>query len=62
MIFGSDAVLTEKLYDNGNLFEFFKEFSVMNERQWALTICFGTNYSLQSMKEKIRKILKQSSP
>jgi len=62
MVFGSDAVLTEKLYDNGNLSDFFKEFPVTNERRWAFTTCFGTNYNLQSMKEKIRKILKQSSP
>lgn len=62
MIFGSDAVLTEKLYDNGNLSEFFKAFPLVNERRWAFTTCFGTNPNLQSMKEKIRKILNQSSP
>ena len=62
MIFGSDAVLTEKLYDNGNLYEFFKAFPLMNERRWAFITCFGTNPNLQSMKEKVGKILRQSSP
>ncbi len=62
VVFGSDAVLTDKLYDNGNLSEFFKKFPVTDERQWAFITCFGVNPSLQSMKQKIREIFKQSSP
>ncbi|MBI2064951.1 MAG: hypothetical protein HYT62_02780 [Candidatus Yanofskybacteria bacterium] len=62
MIFGSDAVLKDKLFDNGNLVEFFKEFPVSDERVWAFEICFGTNPNLLSMKEKIRDIFKQASP
>lgn len=60
MIFGSDMAYADRIFDNGNLAEFFEKFPLDNERQWAFGVCFGRNADWQTIKSKTSKILRRS--
>lgn len=63
MVFGSDMAHPERIFDNGNLTEFFEKYPLEAEgqRKWAFQICFGEDAGLRAVKAKMSKILRKSS-
>ena len=62
MVFGSDAADHNRIFNNGNLTEFFEQYPLKAEgqRKWAFQICFGADAGLHQIKSKTSKILRQS--
>ena len=60
MVFGSDMAEHGRLFNNGNLTEFFEKypFDEAGQRKWAFQVCFGANAGLHQIKSKTSKILR----
>jgi len=60
MIFGLNMTDTDQLFINGNLARFFKDYPSSGYRFWAYRVCFGKNADWQTIKAKMRKIIRRS--
>lgn len=60
MVFGSNMARPDRIFDNGNLAKFFREYPPEGEREWAFRTCFGANADWQALKSKMSKILRKS--